>query len=169
MRTLFEIMIGVCSVVGCLSASQLATLLVRERIIGAFDMTKIGTGISAIAMASFFFAPPRTMIDGWLRFQMPFSLSLIGAFLLAKYRNHAFENQIENWISNLIMRMRRGHSLSGALADETQKNTSSNRIRMLSIARYVTFSPQKASDKSQSGPQKEVLNRRDREIADEFC
>ncbi len=169
MRSLFEIMICVCSVAGWMSASHLATLLVRERIISAFDMTKIGTGISLLVMSSFFFMPPRSQIDSWLRLQLPVSISIAGAFLLAKIRNRTFENQMEEWISNLIMRMRRGHSLVGALEDEASKNLSPNRIRMLAIARAVTFSPQKSGMRSTNELKKEVLNRRDREIAKEFC
>lgn len=169
MRSLFEIMICACSVVGWMSASHLATILVRERIISAFDMTKIGTGISLLVMSSFFFMPPRSQIDAWLRLQLPVSISIVGAFLLAKLRNSAFENQLEEWISNLIMRMRRGHSLVGALEDHAAKNLSPNRIRMLAIARAVTFSPQKSSGPSPNEREKEVLNRRDREIAKEFC
>lgn len=169
MRSLFEIVICICSVAGWMSASHLATLLVRERIISAFDMTKIGTGTSLIVMTSFFFVPPRSQIDAWLRLQLPISLSLAGAFLLAKMRNSAFENQMEKWISNLIMRMRRGYSLVGALEEEARKNTSANRIRMLAIARAVTFSPQKSGNQMPKQLKKEVLTRRDREIAKEFC
>lgn len=168
MRSLFEIMIGVCSVAGWMSASHLATLLVRERIISAFDMTKIGTGVSLMVMSSFFIKPPRSQFDAWIRLQLPVSLSLAGAFLLARMRNSSFENQIEEWISNLIMRMRRGYSLGGALEDEARKNSTSNRIRMLAIARSVTFSPQKPSDHLLNEPEKVVLSRRDREIAKEF-
>lgn len=169
MRSLFEIMICVCSVVGWMSASHLATLLVRERIISAFDMTKIGTGISLIVMSSFFFMPANSQIDAWLRLQLPVSISIIGGLLLAKRRNNAFENQMENWISNLIMRMRRGYSLVGAIEEGARENSSSNRIRMLAIARAVTFSPQKSCGRSSGELKNEVLNLRDREIVREFC
>lgn len=169
MRSLFEIIIAVCSVVGWMSASQLATLLVRERIISAFDMTKIGTGIVAIVMASFFFVPSTSHFDVWLRLQLPMSVSLLGAFLLGKIRNKTFENQMEIWISNLIMRMRRGYSLVAALEEEAIRNTSANRLRMLAIARAVSFSPQKSGVDLPIDERKEVLNRHDGRLAKEFC
>lgn len=145
MSTALKIAIFVCSLIGLVSASHLATILVRERFIRAVDMTKIGT-VSAFAIGlSAFVYPVSSIFDVWLRVFMPPVTALASAFLLAKRRQARVENDLPKWLGNLIMRMRMGRSLEASLEEELSKNHSSTRFHMLAIARVVSFSPQNDS------------------------
>lgn len=142
MSTVLKFAIFVCSVIGFMSASHLATILVRERFIRAVDMTKIGT-VSAVAIGvSVIALPLNSIFDVWLRAFLPLVTALASAFLLAKRRQMRIERELPKWLGNLIMRMRMGHSLQVALEEELLKNQSSTRFHMLTIARVVSFSPQ---------------------------
>ena len=142
MSTVLKFAIFVCSVIGFMSASHLATILVRERFIRAVDMTKIGT-VSAVAIGvSVIALPVNSIFDVWLRAFVPLVTALASAFLLAKRRQMRIERELPKWLGNLIMRMRMGHSLQVALEEELLKNQSSTRFHMLTIARVVSFSPQ---------------------------
>lgn len=167
MSTALKIAIFVCSLIGFVSASHLATILVRERFIRAVDMTKIGT-VSAIAVGlSVIVHPVSSIFDVWLRVFSPLVVALASAFLLAKRRQTRVERELSKWLGNLIMRMRMGHSLEASLEEELLKNRSSTRFHMLAIVRVVSFSPQKDTGAS-SRDSLASLPPKIRSIAEEF-
>lgn len=141
-----KLVILACSLIGFVSASHLAALLVRERFIRAVDMTKIGTVTSVLVGASALSWPPSSLFDAWLRLFAPVIITLIFAFLLAKRRQARFDRDFPSLLGNLIMRMRTGCSLQMSLEEELRRNHSSTRLHLLSIVRVVTFSPQTESD-----------------------
>ncbi len=143
MRSVFEMIILACSVVGLLSAARLATLLVRDRVVTALDMAKIVTGVLAVTSLSLIFQRPNNLLRFWFQVETPFALGIASAFLLAKYRDRAVEESLDDLLSRLMMRMKEGRSLSVALELVASETRSSIRLRWIEIARSVSFSPQK--------------------------
>jgi hypothetical protein len=133
-------------VIGLMSAAHLATLLVRSRVVSALDMTKIGTACVGLTILTFAIHIPADFFQFWLQSQAPFAIGISGAFLLAKYRNRALEESLDDLISRIILRMRDGHSLSIGFELVAGEMRSSIRVRWLEIARYVSFSPQEIND-----------------------
>ncbi len=167
MSTALKLAIFACSVIGFVSASHLATILVRERFIRAVDMTKIGT-VSAIAIgASVVVFPVTSVLDVWLRMFAPLVVALASTFLLAKRRQSRVARELPKRLGNLIMRMRMGYSLQVSLEEELAKDRSSSRFHMLAIVRVVSFSPQNEVDAS-SSEARASLPPTIRKIADEF-
>ena len=143
MRNVFEVIILACSIVGLMSAARLATLLVRERVVTALDMAKIVTGASATTSFSLIFLPPQSLFQFWIQVQAPFAIAIASAFLLAKYRDRAVEESLDDLLSRLMMRMKEGRSLAVALELVASETRSAIRLRWIEIARSVSFSPQK--------------------------
>jgi hypothetical protein len=70
-------------------------------------------------------------------------IGLSSAILLAKKRDHAVADALDEVLSRLMMRMKEGRSLAVALELVAQETRASQRPRWLEIARSVSFSPQK--------------------------
>ncbi len=148
MRSVFEVIIFACSVIGLMSATHIATLLVRSRIVSALEMTKIGTAsVLASALALFFFRPSH-LAGIWLVLQAPLAIGVASAFLLAKQRDRAVEESLDDLLSRLIMRIKEGRSLAVALELVASEMRASLRPRWMEVARSVSFSPQKSGTKT---------------------
>lgn len=143
MRSVFEIIVLACSLVGLMSAAHLATLLVSDRVVSALEMAKIVTGAFAMTSLSLILIRPRGFFQFWIQVETPLALAIGAAFLLAKYRDRAVEESLDELLSRLMMRMKEGRSLSIALELVTHEMRSSIRLRWIEIARSVSFSPQK--------------------------
>ncbi|CAN5605163.1 hypothetical protein BH10BDE1_BH10BDE1_21030 [soil metagenome] len=165
MRSVFEIGILVCSFVGLMSAAQLATILVRSRVVSALDMTKIVTGSLGASIFARFAFKPTTLFLLWICLQAPFAVSIFFAFLLAKRRDRAVAESIDDVLSRLMMRMKEGRSLAVALEIVAAESSRSIRPRWIEIARSVSFSPQETAP---SMPKVELKSLRLIEIAREF-
>jgi Flp pilus assembly protein TadB len=142
-RSVFEMIILACSIVGLMSAAHLATLLVRERVVSALDMAKIVTGVLAVTSLSLILHRPRGLLQFWFQVETPFAIGIASAFLLAKHRDRAFEESLDDLLSRLMMRMKEGRSLSVALELVASEMRSAIRLRWIEMARSVSFSPQK--------------------------
>lgn len=145
MRSVFEIVIVTSSMIGTMSAAHLATILVRSRIVGALDMTKIVTGCFATSLLAFLWRTPTSLFQIWMTVQAPLAIAIAAAFLLAKRRDRAVEESLDDLLSRLMMRMKEGRSLAVALELVASEVRSSLRPRWVEIARSVSFSPQKSS------------------------
>ncbi len=148
MQSVFEVIILVCSLVGLLSAAHLATLLVRSRMVSALEMAKIVTACLIVTIAALFYLPPSSLFEFWIEAQSPLAGGICSAFLLAKMRDRAIYESLENILSRLTMRMKEGRSLAMSLELSASEMRSSIRLRWLEIARSVSFSPQNSSRES---------------------
>lgn len=175
MQSVFELVIVVSSLAGLMSASRLATLLVRSRVVSALEMTEIVTGSLAITVLAFFWCSPVDFSTGkihlfafWFVLQGPIAMGVAIAFLLAKRRDQAVEDSLDDIISRLIMRIKEGRSLAVALEEVATQSPRKQRPRWLEIARSVSFSPQNSDSKTISDALNELRSLRLVEIAREF-
>ena len=143
MQIVFEMIILVCSIVGLLSAAQLAILLVRSRVVSALDMAKIVTGSLGVTVLALIWFPPRGIFLFWIQTELPIAIGIGSAFLLAKLRDRAVEESLDELLSRLMMRMKEGRSLVVALELVASEMRSATRLRWIEIARSVSFSQQK--------------------------
>jgi Flp pilus assembly protein TadB len=141
-RSVFEIAILACSIVGMMSAAHLATIQVRSRVVSALDVTKTVTGSLALSGGALFLFRPTNIFVLWFCLQAPFAIAIFSAFLLAKRRDRAVENSLDDVLSRLMMRMKQGRSLGVALEMIAAETSPSIRPRWIEIARSVSFSPQ---------------------------
>ena len=142
MQSVFEVIILACSLVGLLSAAHLATLLVRSRVVSALEMAKIVTACLIVTIAALFYLSPSSLFEFWIEAQSPLAAGISCAFLIAKMRDRAVHESLENILSRLTMRMKEGRSLAMSLELSANEMRSSSRLRWLEIARSVSFSPQ---------------------------
>jgi hypothetical protein len=133
-----------CSIVGLMSGARIATLLVRDRVVSALDMAKIVTGSLAITIFSLVMFTPTNLFRFWFQVEAPFAIGIVGAFLLAKHRDRAVLESLDDLLSRLMMRMKEGRSLSIALELVASEMRATIRLRWIEIARSVSFSPQKS-------------------------
>ncbi len=142
MRSVFEIGIFACSVVGMMSAAQLAAIQVRSRVVSAIDMTKIVTGSLGLSTIAILFFRPTGLFQLWICLQAPFASAIFLSILLAKRRDRAVEDSLDEILTRLMMRMREGLSLGVALDRISSESSPEVRPRWLEISRSVSFSPQ---------------------------
>lgn len=145
MKSVFELMILASSIVGMMSAAHLATIQVRSRVVSALDMTKIGTASFAVAGILLLIFSPRSLFSFWICVQAPLAVGVASAFLLAKQRDRAVAESLDNVLARLMMRMREGQSLAVALERVACETRASLRPRWIEVARSVSFSSQKTS------------------------
>ena len=150
MQIVFEMIILACSIVGLLSAAHLATLLVRSRVVSALDMAKIVTGSLIVTILALICFPPRGVFLFWIQTESPIAIGIASAFLLAKMRDRAVEESLDELLSRLMMRMKEGRSLVVALELVASEMRSAVRLRWIEIARSVSFSQQKNSSDATS-------------------
>ena len=143
MRSVFEVIVLVSSIVGLMSATHIATLLVRSRIVSALDMTKIGTASFLASAIALLLLNPTHLFVFWVLVQAPFAIGVGSAFLLAKQRDRAVEESLDELLARLMMRMKEGRSLAVALELVASEMRASLRPRWIEVARSVSFSPQK--------------------------
>lgn len=159
MQSLFEMIILSCSIVGLMSVARLATLLVRDRVVSALDMTEIVTGASALTILSLIFFPTSGLLWFWIQVQAPFAGAIASAFLLAKYRERAVVESLDQLLSRLMMRMKEGRSLAVALELVASESRAVIRLRWIEIARSVSFSPQKITSSTMKSRKLDEISR----------
>ena len=162
MRSVFEVIVFASSVIGLMSATHIATLLVRSRIVSALEMTKIGTASFLTSALALFLFPPTHFFMFWILVQAPLAAGVGTAFLLAKQRDRAVEESLDDLLSRLMMRMKEGRSLAVALELVATEMRATLRPRWIEVSRFVSFSPQKKGTKTELKSMKLI------EIAREF-
>ncbi len=170
MKSVFELMILASSIVGLMSAAHLATILVRSRVVSALEMTKIGTASFSVAGILLLIFSPHSLFSFWMCAQTPVAIGVASAFLLAKRRDHAVAESLDEVLARIAIKMRDGQSLSVALESVACETRAILRPRWIEVARSVSFSSQKTgADDIRNDARMELRSARLVEIASELC